>query len=193
MNKHLLESPSFCPAIKKLKTVLPNGLWALIGGRAVEVHSNPKQTPDIDILCNGMEIDVWDLIKSLAAIGIKPVEEYEEGYILFAEDKALDVEIDIMPSYDLFDIRAIKRAGKATCNGVSFPVVQPEDLVIMKAQAACDAGGGIMGRTKQKVKHDMDAIRILNDAVDLDMDYIVKTLRRERWFEELRLLRKLGL
>lgn len=193
MNKHLIESPSFCPAIKKLKTVLPQGLWALIGGRAVEVHSNPKQTPDIDILCNGMKIDVWDLIKSLATIGIKPVEEYEEGYILFAEDKTLDVDIDIMPSYDSFDIRAIKRAEVAKCNGVSFPVVQPEDLVIMKAQAACDSGGGLMGRTKSKVKHDMDAIRILDEEVDLDKDYIVKVLRAERWFEELRLLRRLGL
>lgn len=193
MNKHLIESPSFCPAIKKLKTVLPDGLWALIGGRAVEVHSNPKQTPDIDILCNGLKLDTWALLHDLKAIGIVPTIPYEDGFILFLEDKKADVEIDIMPSYDAFDIRAIKRASMAKCNGVSFPVVQPEDLVIMKAQAACDAGGGLMGRTKMKIKHDMDAIQILDKEVDLDKDYIVKVLRAERWFEELRLLRKLGL
>ena len=193
MNKHLIESPSFCPAIKKLKTVLNGNPWALIGGRAVEVHSNPKQTPDIDILCDGRKLDVWALIRSLKAVGIVLTIPYEDGFILFLEDKQIDVEIDIMPSYDPFDIRAIKRAETAKCNGVSFPVVQPEDLVIMKAQAACDAGGGMMGRTKMKIKHDMDAIQILNEEVDLDKDYIVKILRAERWFEELRLLRKLGL
>lgn len=192
MNQHLIESPSFCPAIKKLKTVLEEKTWALIGGRAVEVHSNPKQTPDIDILCDGRKLDVWALIRELSGIDIELTTPYEDGFILFLEDKSLDVEIDIMPSYDHFDIRAIKRSEKAKCNGVVFPVVQPEDLVIMKAQAACDAGGGMMGRTKEKVKHDMDAIRILNEEADLDKEYIVKTLRQERWFEELRLLRKLG-
>jgi predicted nucleotidyltransferase len=193
MNKHLIESTSFCPAMKKIKKVMSGTSWALIGGRAVEVHTNPPQTPDIDILCDAFDVDAYELIDSFKSIGIVPTMPYEEGDIIFLIDKELDVEIDVLPTYDAFDVRAIKRAKNASCNGVKFPVVQPEDLIIMKAQAASSAGGGMMGRSKEKVKHDMDAIRTLIEEVDLNDDYIVKVLRSERWFDELRLLRKLGL
>ena len=193
MNKHLIESASFCPAMKKIKKVMNGSSWALIGGRAVEVHTNPPQTPDIDILCDASGVDACDLINAFKSIGVVLTMPYEEGDIIFLIDKALDVEIDVLPTYDGFDVRAIKRAKNATCNGVGFPVVQPEDLIVMKTQAASSAGGGMMGRSKEKVKHDMDAIRTLIKEVDLDKDYIVKVLRAERWFDELRLLRKLGL
>ena len=50
MSEKLIRTPEFKSTIKRVSTALRKWSWCMIGGRAVEVHANPPQTPDVDIL-----------------------------------------------------------------------------------------------------------------------------------------------
>ncbi len=187
-----IEGKPFCDTINKVKKVLKTGPWCLIGGRAVEFYTNPPQSPDSDCLLDATHYDIRKVIKDFKAIGVKLREEYEEGYIAFLYDKDTDTEVDLMPTYDRFEIQAIKKAKTARCGKASFPVIEIEDLVIMKAAAAVSEGG-MMGRSDEKKYRDVKAIIVLQKENDLDGNYINKILRKEVMVREAKLLKKLGI
>lgn len=199
----LIQSKNFCATIQKLVSALVNENWCLIGGRAVEVHANPPQSPDIDILIDGTTSDPEALIIELKKYNIVLKESYEPGDIVFMIDKSNSEEVDLIPTYDDFEIKAIGRARRgerfecvvgsvSSRSSVKFPVVQVEDLVILKAVAACDLNRtGLMGRGEEKVKRDIKAIQALAKDSKLDKQYIIDTLMRERWPKELKMLRTL--
>lgn len=189
--KREIEGKAFCGTMLKCIKVLKKGPWCLIGGRAVEFYINPPQTPDADVLCDASGYDVRKLIKEFKTIGVTQREEYEDGYIAFLFDNDSGIELDIMPTYDEFEIEAISSAKKMRCDKATFPVIKVEDLVIMKAVAACSPGSGMMGRSPEKKHRDARAIYHLNKENELDRKYIARVLGRESMTCETTLLKRL--
>ena len=83
---------------------------------------------------------------------------------------------------------ALERAKRRTVNHVSFPVVLPEDLVILKAQAAVAPQRG------EKSPRDKAAIKAIAKENDLDTDYIetILTQAQADCGDEYKLLKELG-
>ncbi len=189
--KRLIESKTFCSTMKKIVRVMARGPWCMIGGRAVEVYSNPPQTPDVDVLCDAQGYDMAKVIAAFKKENVRLREEYSEGYIIFMEDRDNGVEVDVMPTFDRFEIQAIATAEMKRCGPSRFPVINIEDLVIMKAVAACSPGSGLMGRSKEKKLRDIKAIIVLQKENDLNASYIAAVLKEELMAKEEQLLKKL--
>lgn len=115
-----IEGKPFCDTMARIKKVMASGPWCMIGGRAVEFYTNPPQTPDVDILCSATHYDILKTIKKFKAVGLNLREEYEDGYIAFLRDKENDIEVDIMPTYDRFELQAISDADTGRCGKLSF-------------------------------------------------------------------------
>ncbi len=140
---------------------------------------------------NAQKFNILAVIKKFKAENVTLREEYEDGYIAFLLDKDTGVEVDIMPTYDRFEIQAISDAKTVRCGKASFPVIEIEDLVIMKAAAACSVGSGLMGRSEEKKLRDVKAIIQIQKENELDTDYIAKVLKDELMPRETKLLKNL--
>lgn len=194
MAKQLIKQAKFVQSIKKIIKAF-DALeidWCLIGGRAVEMRTNPPQSPDIDLLCSAQDATPREILEAFDNEGIRLKERYEPGDIAFMKDIKNGTEIDVMPSFDPFDAAVILRAGVIKLKGLEIPVAIAEDLVMMKARAACDSSAGLIGRPKDKAERDVAAIKILAGDNDLDLKYIKETLIDEHWDDELALLKKAG-
>lgn len=140
--------------------------WCLIGGRAVELYNNPPQTPDVDILVAGESA-----LESGAAFpaafrkcGFTLAGSYDpEDPVSFWKHQATGTELDILFGFGTFENRIIRDAKPETINGVSFPLVAIEDLIILKATAAVGAGTarGMMERSEEKAVRDKVALELL--------------------------------
>ncbi len=190
----LILHPSFSKIMRKVAAVMRPYNWCLIGGRAVEIWSNPPQTPDADILYDAQEVNGAELIDAFegARNGIRLNEHFKEGDVIFLLDTKEDVEIDLIPTWDPVNISMIASAEKKTVGGVTMPVATAEDLIIMKAQILSDVHDGAHGRSPEKVERDKAAIQTLAQLKGLDRLYIVNVLKAEGWMQELRILQKLG-
>lgn len=180
--------PRFGIAMNRITPALRGWPWCLIGGRAVEVWTNPPQTPDIDLLVRTKDdTEIEKIAEALGAHSIQQAAPVERGdphakFVTFAQKSA--VEVDLLVACDDLHFQVIRRAPRKTINGVSFPVAFAEDIVILKSQCLVD-----LGRPKDKKVRDRRAIRDIASSVDLSKDYIVGTLRAYGWWDELAYLR----
>ncbi len=190
--ERFIDNKAFPRVIKKITKGMGNIPWCLIGGRAVEVWTNPPQTPDLDILYDANELDGVAVVDRLEAVGISLNENYREGDIIFMLDRKEKVEVDVLPTYDPLNVTMIRAAKPIVIQGVSTPVVSPENLVILKAQILADAEAGSVAREPDKLERDAASIRTLGLRRDLDRFYIGRTLKREGWDDEIKILKRLG-
>ena len=192
--ERFIDTGDFRNVMGRLVKALRAYTWCLIGGRAVEVWSNPPQTPDVDILIDlrsrrsvraverrmfrvGFEID-----RRFFGPGMTPM--------WFFTDSATKTEVDIIGAFENPHFWAIERAAAYRIkHGATIKVAQAEDVVILKANAACSPG------REDKFPHDIAAIKAVAKANALDADYIetVLTEAGADWSDERRLLRKLGI
>ncbi|MDD5304606.1 MAG: nucleotidyl transferase AbiEii/AbiGii toxin family protein [Elusimicrobia bacterium] len=116
---------------------------ALIGGWAVIVWGYLRTSEDIDLL---VDLPASRRKELIAALG----EDYEAEWLAGGEDdpvpglvravprSADHFPVDLLPVRGRADRGALSRAVAVAVEGISIPVVSPEDLIAMKLEA----GGG---------------------------------------------------
>lgn len=186
-----IDGVQFPRVIKKIVKALRGYKWAMIGGRSVEVWANPPQTPDIDCMVKFQAKDAGKVIAAMASVGFeltRKVVEKRYAPMFFFMDKEEDTEVDLLGAFEDVHEWAVDRSVLKKVGGVTFPVVQPEDIVILKANAALTPNRG------EKVDRDIAAIKAIDESVDLDIDYIEIVLSQAMmdWSDERDLLVKSG-
>ena len=181
----------FPRVMKKILKALRGYKWAMIGGRSVEVWANPPQTPDIDCLVKFQAKDAGKVISAMSAGGFeltRKVVEKKYAPMFFFMDTEEHTEVDLLGAFEDVHDWAIDRSVMKTIGGVKFPVAQPEDIVILKANAALTPNRG------EKVVRDIAAIKAIDESVDLDIDYIEIVLSQATmdWSDERELLVESG-
>lgn len=188
----LIDSQEYKDSLKKVVRALQGWRWCLIGGRAVEVHSNPPQTPDIDVLVAVDPQQKKMLVKRISAEGFEldtrldDEDDSGEFPMLFFTDTN-GVEFDVVGAFEDIHFWAIDRALAQRVGGLRIPVATAEDVVILKAQA-------VLARNDDRKSRDIAAIRAIATSVELDTDYIATALSEANadMSEESELLQKLG-
>lgn len=182
-------NPNFPRIMTKIIKVMGPWPWCMIGGRSVEIWSNPPQTPDVDILAAIKDHHVPAVVRRFEKYGVhlKSVWEGLKDPTIFFKDDKLDVEVDVLSSADPMYAWIIERARFKTVQGVNIPVASPEDIIIMKSRAAGD-----IGRPRDKRERDMAAIGVIG-KLDIDRDYISEALIQAGWDEEYDMLLKEGI
>jgi hypothetical protein len=178
--------PSFGKIMRKLVGATRPWPWCLIGGRAVEVWTNPPQTPDVDLLMGISDEQVGHIERAFSENYIK-LEDDAVGMgapMLFFRDVRLKIEVDVFGAFEPLHFEIIRRAPIKTIQNVRFKVAYAEDIVILKSQAAIDTG-----RPADKSQRDRKAIFDIAGSVKLDQSYLSTTLLLHGWREELSLLR----
>lgn len=191
MSKRFIDTKEFADVMRKINHALVDYDWALIGGRSVEVWANPPQTPDVDCLVKFKARDTDKLLASMKRHGfILERKFFDPKYVpmLFFKDDTLNVEVDIIGAFEDVHLWAIERSVKRTVSGVKFPVAQPEDVVMLKANAA------LTPRRGEKAERDVAAIKAIAKDNSLDTDYIEIVLSQALidWSDERKLLVDLG-
>ncbi len=184
-----IDTEAFGRVMKKVVQIMRPWGWCMFGGRAVEVWSNPPQTPDIDILTDLQDDDVETLVLRAQKFSIRLMEEVtgQGSPMVFLKDLKENVEIDIMGAYEELQYATIRRAVWKTIHGVRIPVAYAEDMVILKAQSALD-----FGRTPSKKIRDRRAIQHIASSVKLNKAFILTNLQNYRMTDEAGLLTRLG-
>jgi len=194
--KRFIDTEDFRSVMDRLVGVLQFTPWCMIGGRAVEVWTNPPQTPDIDILAevsprsirkieDAMKAYKFALDRRFGGSGMAPM--------WFFKDTITGTEVDIIGAYESVHVWAIERSVQHKIkDGPKIMVAQAEDVIVLKANAACSPGRGV------KAEHDIEAIKAIaeNKKNNIDADYIVTVLLMAStsadWDDEAKLLHKLG-
>lgn len=188
-----VKTPLFAQVASRIAKLLDGYMWCLIGGRAVELWSNPPQTPDIDILVEAKSDNrnvrdalsqEFSFLHSLSAPGYSPIRFYQTKTKPF-------VDVDIVVGFEDVHTWALERAVMVAAparRSFKFPVATAEDVVILKASAA------LSPRREDKAQRDIAAIKAIASAVSLDADYIetVLSMAALDYSGERKLLRKLG-
>lgn len=145
----------------------------IMGGQAVLVHGELRQTKDIDITLGvGLEA-VGELLELVRDGGWKPLhprpEEFaRETYVLPCIAPETGLRLDFIFSFSPYEREAIARAKPVDIGGVIVRFASPEDLVIQKVVA---------GRSR-----DLEDVRtVLLKNPDMDLDHVRRWLRQ---FEE---------
>lgn len=190
--ERFIDTKEFALIVKKVKKVIGRYPWCMIGGRAVEVWANPPQTPDVDFLVEFRPKDAKVLIEEMKTAKFVLLRQFfDKNYapMFFFKDEEFGVEVDLIGAFEDVHFWAIERAARKTISGVSVNVAQPEDIVILKANAA------LTPRRGEKVPRDMAAIKAIAESVDLDIDYIevILTQASADWSDERALLNDLGI
>ncbi len=191
MSARFIDDKQFPIVMRKIVKALKGYDWCMIGGRSVEVWSNPPQTPDVDVLIRFTAREMKTVIAAMERTGFTLVRKFfDPDYVpmLFFSDDAEHVEVDLIGAFEDVHEWALDRSVKKTVGGVSFRVAKPEDIVILKANAALSPTRG------EKAERDKAAIEALANAVDLDGDYIDLVLSQALmdWTDERKLLVSLG-
>ena len=145
--------------------------FMLIGGQAVLLHGTPRLTEDIDITLGADPIALPDLLRSCAALGLKPlpvrVDEFvQETFVLPVRHEATRLRVDFIFSSTPYERQAIARAEQVSIGGASVPFASAEDLILHKLFA---------GRPR-----DLEDVRgvVRRKGSGLDWSYV------ERWAAE---------
>lgn len=189
MRKFVL-TPQFSRVMRKVVSAMAPWRWCLVGGRAVEIWSNPPQTPDIDCLAEVEDGDVPEVVGRFRAVGIVAREVYTGvgAPILFLRDQRERVDVDVLGAYDPLHMWVVLSAVRRTVGGVRIPVARPEGVVALKAQSAID-----VGRPPGKKIRDRRAIATLAKSRRLDKGLLEGILIAYGWMEELRFLKSQGI
>ncbi len=112
----------------------------IIGGVAASLLGRPRATRDVDALVLLGEGE-WDsFLREGQRYGFGPrlpdaLAFARQARVLLVRHEPSQIEVDIALAALLFEEEAIAGAVEVTLAGVSFRVVTPEDLIIMKAVA----------------------------------------------------------
>ena len=113
---------------------------AVIGGVAASLHGRPRTTRDVDAVVWLGIVDLKEFLEAGARVGFSERVSDAIGFaarsrvLLLTHVKSrtpVDISLGALP----FEEECISRASMMSVAGVSFPVVSPEDLIIMKAVA----------------------------------------------------------
>lgn len=191
-----LDTKEFSRVIKRVSEALKPYQWCLIGGRAVEVHANPPQTPDIDILVKYANGDTARVVRAMGECDFKLDRSFsDKGFApmlffkdLIEKDTAGHVEVDLIGAFEDVHAYAIERAEKKKFGKSMIPVAKAEDVIILKATAA------LSPRRDHKMARDVEAMKAINENVELDTDYIetVLTVALGDYSDEVKLLQRIG-
>jgi hypothetical protein len=135
---------------------------AIIGGVAASVLGRPRMTRDVDavVLLDSARLEAFLIAGS--RFGFKPrlsdaVEFATHNHVLLAFHEPSKTPVDITLGFLPFEEESIARSTVVTVAGVSFPVVSPEDLMVMKAIAR-----------RPRDLADIDSILDANPNLDLE-------------------------
>jgi hypothetical protein len=111
---------------------------AVIGGLAANLLGRPRVTNDVDavVLLGDLHIDAF--LASGARFGFSPrigdaAAFAAKNRVLLLEHDPSKTDVDISLGILPFEHESVDRASIVTIAGISFPLVSPEDLIIMKA------------------------------------------------------------
>jgi len=137
---------------------------AIIGGLAANLLGRPRITKDVDavVLLGDLQIDAF--LVSGASFGFSPRISDAPNFaaknrVLLLVHNPSRTEVDISLGVLPFERESVERASIVTVAGISFPVISPEDLIIMKA---------LPRRTRDVA--DIEAV--LDAHPDLDLDRV---------------------
>jgi uncharacterized nucleotidyltransferase DUF6036 len=113
---------------------------AIIGGLAANLLGRPRITKDVDavVLLGDLQIDAF--LASGARFGFSPrindaSEFASKNRVLLLSHNPSKTDVDVSLGVLPFERESVERASIVTVAGISFPVISPEDLIIMKALA----------------------------------------------------------
>jgi predicted nucleotidyltransferase len=113
---------------------------AFIGGLAANLLGRPRITKDVDAVVMLGNLQLESFLAAAARFGFAPrisdatkFAAKNRVLLLIHEPSKTDVDISlgILP----FEQESVDRASIITVAGISFPLVSPEDLIVMKALA----------------------------------------------------------
>ncbi|MFP4686807.1 MAG: nucleotidyl transferase AbiEii/AbiGii toxin family protein [bacterium] len=142
--------------------------YIIIGGQAVLIYGEPRQTRDIDITL-GVDVDrkkeIFDIVKklNLTLLPEEPGEFIEKTCVLPCLDEKSYIRIDFMFSHSEYEKVALSRAKEFEIEGEAVRFASPEDLIVHKVVA---------GRAR-----DIEDVRVvLMKQENIDIDYIKEWL-----------------
>lgn len=111
---------------------------AIVGGLAANLLGRPRITRDVDavVLLENLQID--EFLGSGANFGYLPrisdaVAFATKSRVLLLMHDPTKTDVDISLGILPFEKESVERASVVTAEGISFPIISPEDLIIMKA------------------------------------------------------------
>jgi predicted nucleotidyltransferase len=164
------ELDTFLPALARTVRVVESlGIpHAFMGGMASAVHGRDRLTHDIDLLIR--REDAGRLLDALAADGFQ-TERRDESWLYKATLNGVLVDIIFEAGAGPEDIELdddmLARTSRASLGGLSFTVIGPEDLLVIKALA----------HKERRSRHWFDALALLASGQQLDWDYLVRRAR----------------
>lgn len=139
--------------------------YLLMGGVGTTTIARPRITDDIDLFV--MPEDATRVLDALAAADFE-TEVTDPSWLYKAFRYGVLVDIIFRSSGDIYlDDQMLERAQHREIKGARFPVISPEDLLVIKAVTASEVGP----------HHWHDALAIIARG-DLDWDYVVTRARR---------------
>jgi predicted nucleotidyltransferase len=164
------EEPSaeaFEKALREVAEALDgSGLrYLLMGGVGTTTIARPRITDDIDLFV--MPEDATRVLDTLADAGFD-TEVTDPSWLYKAFRHGVLVDVIFRSAGDVYlDDQMLERARHREIKGARFPVISPEDLLVIKAVTASEVGP----------HHWYDALAIIARG-DLDWDYVVARARR---------------
>ncbi len=133
---------SLVPAIRALCNLLKVSQTPgiIIGGVAASLQGQARATEDVDALLRLDERSLDRFLEMAVAEGFRPriseaVSFARRSAVLLLEHEASRVGVDLTICRLPFDSDAVDRARSVVVGDLTFSVVTPEDLIVMKAVA----------------------------------------------------------
>jgi len=135
--------------------------YVVIGGIASALYGRPRASDDLDLLVT--KPDAERTLEALAGAGFE-TERTNDQWIYKAFRDGVQVDVIFWLKGDVYlDEEMVSRARRFDIGGRSIPVVQPEDLIVVKA----------IIHDEQTPRHWGDALGLVANCDDIDWDYLI--------------------
>ncbi|MBD3275166.1 MAG: hypothetical protein GF372_07640 [Candidatus Marinimicrobia bacterium] len=160
----------FREILKKLSVQLDKNEipYVVIGGQAVLLYGEPRQTKDIDITL-GLDVDQTDRVLEVAkslelnVLVEEPIDFVQRTRVLPLLEPNSGIRIDFIFSFSPFERESIERSNKKKLDGIEVNFASKENLIVHKIVAD-------RPRDREDVKS------ILRRNPDTDNEYIIHWL-----------------
>ncbi|OIP37943.1 MAG: hypothetical protein AUK47_12835 [Deltaproteobacteria bacterium CG2_30_63_29] len=134
--------------------------WVVFGAQAVTVRGAPRATQDVDVSLEVERSELGAVVSELQVAGLhhrypELADELLESGAVLPLLHTSGMEVDLVLAGSGLEALALSRAERMLLDGISVPVAQATDLVVMKVLA---------GRGK-----DLDDVRALLGSGDVDV------------------------
>jgi len=134
--------------------------WVVFGAQAVTVRGAPRATQDVDVSLEVERSELGAVVSELQVAGLhhrypELADELLESGAVLPLLHTSGMEVDLVLAGSGLEALALSRAERMLLDGISVPVAQATDLVVMKVLA---------GRGK-----DLDDVRALLASEDVDV------------------------